>query len=80
MISSTFGAPWAARCVEPVGLEPRRALDLAPNLKGGAGICSPLMVVVAPGEPGTPVTCWASTGAAAKHTKGPTPGPHPPRV
>src|ERR1700730_15254838 len=43
-----------------------RALSLItpPNFSGGAGSCSPLMVVVALGEPGVPVICWASAGRA----------------
>src|SRR5262249_37940407 len=35
-----------------------------PNFAGGAGIWSPWIVVVALGEPGVPVTCWAAAGAA----------------
>ena len=31
-----------------------------PNFRSGGGSCFPLMVVVALGEPGTPVTCWAA--------------------
>src|SRR5262245_36585415 len=43
---------------------------LPPNLKGGCGSCLPSIVVVALGEPGTPVICCATatsgtTGAAA---------------
>src|SRR5207249_12073122 len=38
-----------------------------PNFGSGAGSCFPLMVVVAPGEPGVPVvcTCALAEGAAA---------------
>jgi len=32
---------------------------LPPNLGGGGGSCAPLIVVVALGDPGTPVICWA---------------------
>src|SRR5271165_783237 len=43
-----------------------RALSLItpPNFGGGAGSCSPLMVVVALGEPGVPVISWAGAGRA----------------
>src|ERR1700730_4225836 len=43
-----------------------RALSLItpPNFSGGAGSCSPLMVVVALGEPGVPVISWAGAGRA----------------
>src|ERR1700730_1763263 len=43
-----------------------RALSLIPppNFVGGAGSCSPLMVVVALGEPGVPVISWAGAGRA----------------
>ena len=37
------------------------SLITPPNFGSGAGSCLPLMVVVAPGEPGVPVICWAST-------------------
>src|SRR5438876_808026 len=36
------------------------SLITPPNFGSGAGSCFPLMVVVAPGEPSVPVTCWAS--------------------
>jgi hypothetical protein len=32
------------------------------NFCGGGGICAPAMVVVALGEPGVPVICWADAG------------------
>ena len=35
-----------------------------PNGSGGGGSCSPLMVVVALGEPGVPVISWAGAGRA----------------
>jgi hypothetical protein len=31
-----------------------------PNFGSGGGSCLPSIVVVAPGAPGTPVTCWAN--------------------
>jgi hypothetical protein len=33
-----------------------------PNVGSGGGSCLPVMVVVALGEPGVPVICWAATG------------------
>lgn len=39
-----------------------------PKLGSGAGNCLPSIVVVAPGEPSTPVTCCAYTVPAAKAT------------
>ncbi len=62
MISSTFGAPFGGTtrgahhgfdCSAPSLITP-------PNFGSGAGSCLPLMVVVAPGEPSVPVTCWAA--------------------
>jgi hypothetical protein len=43
-----------------------KALSLItpPNFPGGGGSCSPLMVVVALGEPGLPVISWADAGRA----------------
>ena len=40
------------------------SLITPPNGGSGAGSCLPLIVVVALGEPGTPVICWAEMGAA----------------
>jgi hypothetical protein len=37
---------------------------LPPNFGGGGGSCFPLIVVVALGEPGTPVIFWAIVGKA----------------
>ena len=37
-------------------------LDHTAKLIGGGGSCFPSIVVVALGEPGTPVICWAETG------------------
>ena len=33
-----------------------------PNFGSGGGSCLPSMVVVALGEPGVPVVCWAAAG------------------
>ena len=41
------------------------SLMTPPNGAGGAGSWLPGMVVVALGEPGTPVVCWALSGKAA---------------
>src|SRR5262245_8266240 len=70
-MSSTLGAP--------LGGTTRGAhhgLDCAafslitpPNFGSGAGSCFPSMVVVALGEPGTPVTCCALTGRTADRKK-----------
>src|SRR6266481_9370883 len=40
------------------------SLITPPNFGSGAGSCLPSMVVVALGEPGSPVVCWASVDAA----------------
>jgi hypothetical protein len=37
-----------------------------PNLVEGGGNCSPLMVIVELGEPGTPLIFWARTGTHQK--------------
>jgi hypothetical protein len=42
-----------------------RSLITPPNFDGGGGSCFPSSVVVAPGEPGTPVTFCAAAGATA---------------
>src|SRR6266404_1591243 len=68
MMRSTLGAPLGGtRRGGHQGLE-SLALSLItpPNFGGGAGSCSPLMVVVALGEPGVPVICWAGAGRATK--------------
>src|SRR5215470_4143955 len=74
MMSSTFGAP--------LGGTTRGAhhgfdcsasfLITPPNFGSGGGSCLPLIVVVAPGEPGVPVVWIWSAGrelAAAKRTQ-----------
>src|ERR1700736_3882215 len=51
------------------GVESRAfSLITPPNFPGGAGSCSPLMVVVAVGEPGVPVISWAGAGRATNIT------------
>src|SRR5271155_6232110 len=41
------------------------SLMTPPNFGGGGVIFFPSIVVVALGEPGVPVTCWAAAGATA---------------
>src|SRR5271165_1908766 len=70
MMRSTLGAPLGGtRRGGHQGLE-SLALSLItpPNFCGGAGSCSPLMVVVALGEPGVPVISWAGAGRATNIT------------
>src|SRR6201985_2660095 len=61
MMSSTFGAPlggttWGAHH----GVDSEAfSLMTPPNFGSGGGSCLPSIVVVAPGEPGAPVTCCA---------------------
>jgi hypothetical protein len=66
MINKTFGAPFGGTTVGgQYGFE-SLALSLMtpPNFAGGGGSCLPSSVVVALGEPGTPVTCCADAGNA----------------
>jgi hypothetical protein len=37
-----------------------------PNFGSGGGSCLPLIVVVASGEPGVPVVCWAKDDAVVR--------------
>src|SRR5271165_1591410 len=70
MMRRTLGAPLGGtRRGGHQGLE-SRALSLItpPNFPGGAGSCSPLMVVVALGESGVPVISWAGAGRATNIT------------
>src|SRR5208282_4609592 len=70
MMSSTFGAPLGGTTViGQYGFESlASSLITPPNGAGGGGSCLPSMVVVALGEPGTPVICCAATGVAANAT------------
>src|SRR5271167_3537331 len=67
----TFGAPLGGTMrgghqgVDSLAL----SLITPPNFGGGGGICFPSMVVVALGEPGSPVTCCATTGAHVRSPK-----------
>src|SRR5271157_6295140 len=64
MISSTLGAPFGGtmRGAHQAFDSEAFSLITPPNFGSGGGSCFPSMVVVAPGEPGTPVVCWAITG------------------
>src|SRR5262249_10310057 len=68
MISSTLGAPRGGTTVGGhQGVESFAcSLITPPNGCGGGGSCVPGIVVVALGEPGVPVTCWAPTGKHAR--------------
>ena len=70
MISSTLGAPFGGTTRGAhQGLDCSASfLITPPNFGSGAGNCLLLMVVVALGEPGTPVICWAMDGTAASRT------------
>src|SRR6058998_2217191 len=67
MINSTLGAPLGGttrgghQVFESLAL----SLIMPPNFGGGGGSCFPSIVVVALGEPNTPVTCCAAAGATA---------------
>ena len=67
MISRMLGAPLGGTTRGGHQAFDCRALSLItpPNFGSGGGSCLPLMVVVASGEPGTPVTSWATLGTAA---------------
>src|SRR5690349_21812928 len=67
MMSRTFGAPLGgtSRGGHQVFEPWRVSLITPPNFGSGAGSCLPLTVVVALGEPNTPVTCCAATGTTA---------------
>src|SRR5512139_56127 len=66
MISSTLGAPLGGTMRSgQYGLDCAAvSLITPPNFGGGGGNCLPSMVVVALGEPGTPVICGALPGPA----------------
>src|ERR1700759_1121243 len=61
MISRTFGASFGGTTRGAHQGVDSEAFSLMtpPNFGSGGGSCLPSMVVVALGEPGTPVTCWA---------------------
>ena len=61
MMSNTLGAPFggttrgAHQACDSEAFSP----ITPPNFGSGGGSCFPSIVVVAPGEPGVPVVCWA---------------------
>jgi hypothetical protein len=59
MMSKTLGAPFGGTtrgAHHGVDCEALSSIT-PPNFGSGGGSCFPSIVVVAPGEPGTPVTC-----------------------
>ena len=64
MMSSTLGAPFGGttRGAHQAFDSEAFSLITPPNFGSGGGNCLPSMVVVAPGEPGIPVVCWAVAG------------------
>src|SRR4029077_2664338 len=66
MISSTFGAPCGGTTRGAhQGFDCRASsLITPPKFGSGGGSCLPSIVVVAPGEPGVPVICWAKAFGA----------------
>ncbi len=67
MISSTLGAPLGGTMRGAhQGLDCSASfLMTPPNFGSGGSSCFLQTVVVAPGEPGVPVTCWARAGRTA---------------
>src|SRR6187549_2842330 len=60
MMSNTLGAPLGGttRGAHQAVDSDAFSLITPPNFGSGGGSCFPSIVVVAPGEPGVPVTCW----------------------
>ena len=65
MMSSTFGAPFGGTTRGAHhGFDcSASSLITPPNFGSGGGSCLPSIVVVALGEPGVPVVCWARAEA-----------------
>src|SRR6201995_3163373 len=65
MIRSTLGAPFGGTTrAGQYGFDWSACkLISPPNFGGGGGRYFPSIVVVALGEPGVPVVCWASVGS-----------------
>jgi hypothetical protein len=70
-MSSTLGAPFGGTTRGAHHGFDCAAFSLItpPNFGSGDGSCFPSTVVVALGEPGTPVICWALTEPATGRTK-----------
>src|SRR4249919_2346826 len=68
MISNTLGAPFGgATRGGHHGVDSNAfSLITPPNFGSGGGSCFPSIVVVALGEPGVPVICWALAGAKTR--------------
>src|ERR1700745_481152 len=68
MISNTFGAPFGGTTRGAHQGVDSEAFSLItpPNFGSGGGSCLPVIVVVAVGEPGTPVTCCADADEQPK--------------
>src|SRR6185369_17843300 len=66
MMSNTLGAPLGGTTRGGHQGVDSEAFSLItpPNLGSGGGSCFPSMVVVALGEPNSPVTCWAGSEPA----------------
>src|ERR1700687_4341186 len=66
MMSRTLGAPLGGTTRGGhQGLESLALSSITPpNSGGGGGSCVPSIVVVALGEPGAPLICWAVAGIA----------------
>src|SRR5215469_13191713 len=65
MIRRTLGAPCGGTTrAGQYGFDWSACRPISPpNFGGGGGRYFPSIVVVAPGEPGVPVVCWANVGA-----------------
>src|ERR1700756_5217514 len=62
MMSNTLGAPFGGttRGAHQGVDSDAFSLMTPPNFGSGGGSCFPSSVMVAPGEPGSPVVCWAN--------------------
>src|SRR5512147_923787 len=74
MMSNTLGAPFGGATVGAHHAFESVAFSLItpPNLGSGGGSCFPSMLMVALGEPDTPLTVWATPGTAAKANAAPS--------
>src|SRR5271157_5970262 len=71
MMSNTLGAPFGGTTRGGHQGVDSEAFSLItpPNVGSGGGSCFPLRVVVAVGEPGSPVVCWAEADNALARRK-----------